>query len=203
MRLALISLLMIPLAVGCGPTCGEGTSLVEGECKADDDGAAELHIDGDDTGPSSTTTRLYECTDKNGQYETLFNCEEDTTLLYVGTEEVWTGEMCDGVDTVTLRSSSCGLPDGPDVTEIGQVIIDPCGGPVGTRHQIVVRVNATYQHLIEDVSVRISSDGLEKQDCIMTQDTADSGLFKLTLNSEETEDEVRTDIIQFMLWKSE
>jgi len=38
MRLALISLLMIPLAVGCGTKCGEGTHNEGGTCVADKGG---------------------------------------------------------------------------------------------------------------------------------------------------------------------
>ena len=179
MRLALISLLMIPLIVGC---------------ETKDDAVSSEQWD---------EQPVYDCRSPDTEQDNLFNCEEDITLLYVGTDEVWTGETCDGVDTIPLRSSSCSLPDDPNGNEIGQVSIDRCGGPVGTEHQIVIRVNNLYIDNINRASVRISSDDHDDQVCMMTQDSAHRGLYKLTLTSEGTGDEVRNDTLQFRLWKSD
>jgi hypothetical protein len=170
MRLALMSLLMIPLVVGCSNT---------------------------------DKTRLYDCTGPNNETYDVFNCEEDVTPIYVGIEEEWTGDMCDGVDSITLRSSSCNLAGDLRGSEVGQVDISPCGGPIGTEHQIFVRMNPIYKEEVDRASVRISSDGHGEQECMMTRDPADRGLHTLILTSEGATDEVRNDIIQFMLWKSD
>jgi hypothetical protein len=47
MRLALISLLMIPMVVGCGkPDCGEGNHVEDGNCVADEESDADANEDG-------------------------------------------------------------------------------------------------------------------------------------------------------------
>ncbi len=143
------------------------------------------------------------CGGDGGAVYNLFNCEDDFTLIYVGIPEVWTGDSCDGVEHIDLKSSSCDLPEDPNGNPVGTADITPCGGPIGTEHQIVVRVNNIYKEEVDHASVRISSDGHGEQECMMTRDPADRGLYTLILTSEGANDEVRNDIIQFMLWKSD
>ena len=66
----------------------------------------------------------------------LFNCEEDSTFVHVGEAEILSGDDCDGGDLLQLRSSSCEV-------SVGQASISPCGGPIDTEHEIVVKVNST------------------------------------------------------------
>ena len=168
MRLALMSLLMIPFAANCSNT---------------------------------DKTRLYDCTGPNSETNDVFNCEEDFTLIYVGTEEVWTGDMCDGVESIPLRSLSCDLPGDPDGNPVGTADITPCGGPIGTEHQIVVRVNTLYKDKVDRVSVRLNSGDRGEDEYDMQPDSADEGLYKITLVSVGSEGELRNDTIHIKLWE--
>jgi len=131
----------------------------------------------------------------------LFNCEDDATLIYVGIDEVWTGEACEGVDSIPLRSSSCELPDDVNGNEVGQVDISPCGGPAGTEHQIVVRLNPIYKEEVDRASVEIDSGDRGVVTYDMEPDSADEGLYKLTLVSVGSDGEVRNDVISIKLWE--
>lgn len=139
-----------------------------------------------------------------GEEETeygLFNCEEDETVVYVGIDEVWTGDACGGVDSIPLRSSSCELPDDLDGNEVGQLDISPCGGPIGTEHQIVVRLNPIYKEEVDRASVEIDSPGRGVEEYDMDPDSADEGLYKLTLVSVGSEGELRNDVVRIKLWE--
>ena len=138
--------------------------------------------------------------DEKTEYD-LFNCEDDFTLIYVGTPEVWTGEACDGVDTIELRSSSCELPSNPTGNLVGTADITPCGGPIGTEHQIVVRVNNLYKDQVDRASVRLNSGERGEDEYKMNPDSADEGLYKLTLVSVGSDEELRNDTIHIKLWE--
>ncbi len=167
MRLTLMSLLIMPVALGCS---------------------------------DKSTEPLYDCSDSNNEQYDLFNCQDDFTLLYVGTPEVWTGESCEGVDNISLRSASCDLPEDSNGNPVGTADITPCGGPIGTEHQIVVRVNNLYKDQVDQATVSISSGDRGEQECMMTPDSADEGLYRLTLVSTGSDDEVRNDTVSIKLW---
>jgi transcription elongation factor Elf1 len=120
------------------------------------------------------------------KYE-LFNCEEDVSFIYVGIDEVLEGDACtgyetdgDGIARFMLRSSSCNLPD--DVN-VGEVAVSPCGAPIGTQHQIVVTVYDLYKQNIAKVSARLDSKSRGADEYDMEPDSADEGLYELTLVS--------------------
>jgi len=138
--------------------------------------------------------------DEETEYR-LFNCEDDFTLMYVGVQDIMTGEACNGVDAITLLSSSCELPERPNGNEVGVANITPCGAPVGTEHQIVVQVNSLYQDQVDRISVRINSGDRGEDEYEMEPDSADEGLYKLTLESVGSEGELRNDTIHFNLWE--
>lgn len=141
------------------------------------------------------------CGDEEETEFGLFNCEEDSTLIYVGIDEVWTGDACGGVESIPLRSSSCELPDDQDGNEVGQVDISPCGGPIGTEHHIVVRLNPIYKEEVDRASVEIDSGDRGVEEYEMDPDSADEGLYKLTLVSVGAEGELRNDVIRIKLWE--
>ena len=174
MRLALISLLMMPLAVGCD---GEDSSKSNNGWS--DDGWSD-----DD----STDTANY----------ALFNCEDDASLIYVGTEDVISDEACDGIDTINLLSSSCYI--GENSNPVGSAAITPCGGPIGTEHKIVVQVNPLYGDQVDRASVRIHSDGRGTEEFDLDADADNNRLYKTSIISVGRDDEQRTDTIEFRLW---
>ena len=169
MRLALISLLMIPLVVGCD---GEDSS------KSNDDWSDDGWSD-----DNWADTANYE----------LFNCEDDASLIYIGTEDVISDEACDGIDAITLLSSSCEI-------DVGAASITPCGGPIGTEHEIVVAINTLYIDQVDRVSVRINSVDRGTEEYDLDADAADNRLYKMSLFSVGRADEQRADTIEFRLW---
>ena len=126
----------------------------------------------------------------------LFNCEEDATFVHVGEAEVLTGDACDGGDLLQLRSSSCEV-------SVGQTSISPCGGPIGTEHEIVVNVNSTYSHEISKVTAVLESGQRGEDEYTLTPDSADEGLYKVTLISVGSEGEQRDDLLRIKLWKED
>ena len=124
----------------------------------------------------------------------LFNCEEDSTFVHVGEAEILSGDDCDGGDLLQLRSSSCEV-------SVGQASISPCGGPIDTEHEIVVNVNSTYTHEISKVTAVLESGQRGEDEYTLTPDSADEGLYKITLISVGSEGEQRDDLLRIKLWK--
>ena len=124
----------------------------------------------------------------------LFNCEEDSTFVRVGEVEILSGDDCDGRDLLQLRSSSCEV-------SVGQASISPCGGPIDTEHEIVVNVNSTYTHEISKVTAVLESGQRGEDEYTLTPDSADEGLYKITLISVGSEGEQRDDLLRIKLWK--
>lgn len=127
---------------------------------------------------------------------TLFNCEEDSTFVRVGAESDVTGDDCEGDDLLQLTSSSCEV-------NVGQATVSPCGGPIGTEHEIVVKVNSTYSHEISKVTAVLESGQRGEDSYTLTPDSADEGLYKVTLISVGSENEQRDDLLRIKLWKED
>lgn len=128
----------------------------------------------------------------------LFNCEDDAAFISVGAEEVLTGEVL--CTSVPLLSSSC-LPDEKET--VGSAYIWPCAAPIGTEHDIVVEVDPPYPNQIAKATVRLESDGRGEDEYRLTQDSANEGLYKLTLISVGSEGERRQDVVQIKLWEED
>ena len=127
----------------------------------------------------------------------LFNCEEDSTLIDIGAEDILTEDQC---ETISLQSSSC-LSDGEET--VGEAYIWPCAAPIGTEHDIVIMVDRPYDQKIAKATVRLDSDGRGEDEYRLTQDSANEGLYKLTLISVGSEGERRQDFVQFKLWEED
>ena len=126
----------------------------------------------------------------------LFNCEEDYTFVYVGEPEIISGDACDGADNIEITSSSCEV-------SVGQATVSPCGGPAGTEHEIVVKVNSTYSHQIAKVTAHLGSGSRGDDEYKLTPDSADEGLYKITLISVGAEGEKRDDLLRIKLWEED
>ena len=127
----------------------------------------------------------------------LFNCEDDSALIDIGAEDVLTEDQC---ESIPLRSSSC--LDDVQAT-VGEAYIWPCAAPVGTEHDIVIMVDRPYDQQIAKATVRLESDGRGEDEYRLTQDSANEGLYKITLISVGSEDERRQDAVQFKLWEED
>lgn len=128
---------------------------------------------------------------------TLFNCEDDYTTIQVGIDEVISGSDCGGDNgTIELRSSTC-------EADIGTATLTPCGGPIDTEHSIVVRVDSNQSHQIAKVTARLDSGDRGEDEYRLNADSADPGLYKITLISVGSEDEIRDDLVTIRLWKED
>jgi len=127
----------------------------------------------------------------------LFNCEEDSALIDIGADEILTEDQC---ETIPLQSSSC-LSDGEET--VGEAYIWPCAAPIGTEHDIVIMVDRPYDQKIAKATVRLESDGRGEDEYRLTQDSANEGLYKLTVISVGSERERRQDFVQFKLWEED
>ena len=84
--------------------------------------------------------------------------------------------------------------------EVGLARVDPGGGPIGTNHDFVVEVYDEYQDVVDRASVRLKSPGRGEDEYDLEQDSADEGVYLVTLESEGAEGEQREDLLTFRLW---
>ena len=97
-------------------------------------------------------------------------------------------------------------------TKVGTATADPGSGPVGTSHVVTIRVLEDYVDRVGRVSVEVKSeavsdldddgqdDGRENDGYDLRQDSADPGLYAITLESLGAADEQRQDEFTIHLW---
>lgn len=115
------------------------------------------------------------------------NAADDVVEIEVG------AELLPAI-TFELRSST-------GQVVIGEVTVDPGGGPADTEHEIYVDIDDDYVALVDHASVETSSDGRGSRDFDMDPDSAEEGLFKLVIVSVADEGEARTDSFTIQLWE--
>lgn len=116
-----------------------------------------------------------------------FNGPEDALTLEVGTADL-------------LPAVGIDLTSSTEVVLIGTATVDPGGGPIGTEHAVVVEIFDAWQHIVDRVSLRLQSPGRGEDEFEMEQDSADEGVWQLSLVSAGTEDETRTDTLTVRCW---
>lgn len=116
-----------------------------------------------------------------------YNALDDTLEIEVGIEDT-----LDPVDIVLFSTTG--------EVEVGTAVVRPGGGPIGTRHDMVVVVFDEYQDVVDRASVRTNSGNRGKDEYDLTRDSADEGVYKLTLESDGAAGEIRTDELTFRLW---
>jgi len=124
--------------------------------------------------------------DEEVAYE-QFNSRDDTVEIQVGVEE----ELDDLL--IDLHSNT-------GEVIVGEADVSPGGGPSGTIHEIVVRVDDAFEEIVDRVSVRTSSGARGDDEYDLEPDFADEGFYKLELQSVADEGEVRTDTLTIRLW---
>lgn len=98
--------------------------------------------------------------------------------------------------TVDLHSST-------GAVVVGSATVDPGSGPVGTEHTITVIVADDYANVVDRASVRTASPDRGEDEYDLEADSADEGIYVLTLVSVGDEGEQRTDTLTFRLWDIE
>ncbi len=115
------------------------------------------------------------------------NATDDVVAIEVG------AELLPAV-TLELHSST-------GQVVIGQVTVDPGGGPADTEHEVFVDMDDDYVGLVDHASVETESDGRGSRAFDMDPDSAEEGLFKLVIVSVAEEGEARTDSFTIQLWE--
>lgn len=85
-------------------------------------------------------------------------------------------------------------------TLIGTAEIDPGSGPVGTDHDVWVRIGDAWEETVGRVSIEVDSGERGVESFELQRDSADHGLWNIELRSEGEEGETRTDTFLFQLW---
>lgn len=121
---------------------------------------------------------------------TQFNGTDDSLTIQVGSADL-------------LPEVSAELSSSTGEVVVGLVSVDPGGGPIGTEHGMVVVIDDLYEHIVDRVSVRLDSGDRGEDEFELQQDSADEGVWKLTLVSVGEEDEVREDTLTVNCWDLE
>ena len=129
--------------------------------------------------------------DEEVEYE-QFNADADSIEVEVGVESLLDPRVAD------INSST-------GEVVIGSVEVDPGGGPVGTNHDVVVIINDDWEGEVDRVSVRTAPPDddrvVAEDEYDLTQDSADEGYYKTTLESVGEPGEVRTDTFTIRVWR--
>ena len=125
-------------------------------------------------------------TDDDVAYE-QFNAPDDTLELQVGVEQELDPLL------IVLYSNTGEIA-------VGEAEVSPGGGPSGTIHEIVVRVDDAFEEIVDRASVRTTSGARGDDEYDLEPDFADEGFYKLELQSVADAGEVRTDTLTIRLW---
>lgn len=127
------------------------------------------------------------CNKDEGIKYDQYNSTNDTMTLQVGTET-----LLDAIEIPLMSSTG--------QVEVGLARVDPGGGPIGTNHDFVVEVYDEYQDVVDRASVRLDSQRRGTDEYDLEQDSADEGVYLITLESEGSDGEEREDTLTFRLW---
>ncbi len=133
----------------------------------------------------------------------LAGCKQDDELTYSqvnGTEDSLDIEV--GIEEL-LDLAEVPLTSSTGQVDIGLAWVDPAGGPIGTEHEIVLEVYDDYEDLVDRASVRVDSGERGEDEFDLERDSADEGFYKIVLETNGSEGEIRTDSMTFRLWDSD
>lgn len=99
------------------------------------------------------------------------------------------------------------------LTIVGDAVVDPASGPVGTLHHVSVILFDEFEGLVDRVTVQtvaepvadLDGDGEDdsrgREEHEMRQDSADPGAWAVSIQSLGSDDERRSDTFTIMLWQ--
>jgi len=134
---------------------------------------------------------------------TLFACSEDVEVVYAqfnADTDVVTVQV--GVEQTT-EPVEIALHSTTGTVEIGTALIDPGGGPIGTEHVVIVEVSDDWENQVVRATVSADAGDRGEDEYTMEPDSADEGMYQLTLVSVGEEGEVRDDILTIRLWEED
>lgn len=131
---------------------------------------------------------LCSCTPDDEIIWAQFNGDNDQLAV-----DVRPGDIDDAELIIDLLSNT-------ETEIVGTAAMSPTAGPVGTDHFLMVVIAESYVDIVGRASIQVDSGerGIVEYD--MIQDSANAGAWVLTMTSLGDEMEVRTDIIQLLLW---
>ena len=132
---------------------------------------------------------LWACDKDDEVTYTQFNDTDDVLTIQVGAPSV--------LDAVTTELHST-----TGSVVVGTATVDPGGGPVGTEHRLTVVVDDAYEDQVVRVTVRTDSGSRGEDEYELVGDSADEGLWQITLVSAGAADEVREDAFTIRLWEN-
>lgn len=117
-----------------------------------------------------------------------WNADDDQLQVEVGIDD-----LLEEIE-IPLRSST-------GEVEVGIARVDPAGGPIGTLHEVVIIVDDDYADAVDRASVRTESGDRGQDEYDLARDSAEEGVYKLTIESDGAAGEIRTDTLTFRLWE--
>ena len=126
------------------------------------------------------------CEDEKTEYEP-FSSHEDSVNVKVGS-----ADLLDGESTEVLSNTGANV--------VGEAMVSPGGGPIGTEHMLTATVSQENQYIVDRVSVEITSPHRPDRELDLVRDSEDRELFVLDLVSVGEDGESRTDIFTFKFW---
>ncbi len=133
---------------------------------------------------------VFDCAE-NGVDLVRFNNEDDEVRVEVTTSS----DVGDPVTADLLSTTGAVV--------VGEVTVDPGSGPVGTLHIVTIDIDDEYEDIVVRASLSIDAGERGLDDFILTRDSADSGLWRLELESSGVDGEARTDVFSIELFEAD
>ena len=132
---------------------------------------------------------LLSCEEEEVNYN-QFNSTTDIMEISVGASE-----ELDPIE-ISLHSST-------GQVVVGNATINPGGGPIGTRHTLVVEVDDTWEAQVSRVIVVTDSGDRGTEEFTLDRDSADPGYHQVDIVSTGEDGETRTDTLTIQLYTEE
>lgn len=114
-----------------------------------------------------------------------------------------TGDSGDtGGDELVPEVSAVVLSSNTGAVSVGWGCVSPSAGPIGTVHQVKVRVAPDYKDAVERVSIRTASGDRGEDEYDLEKDATGEGYWVTELQSQGEPGEVRSDTFTFRLWQA-
>lgn len=132
----------------------------------------------------------------------LLGCEEEEVEYsqFNGTSDII--EVSVGVDE-EQPSTEIDLLSSTGQVIVGTATITPGGGPIGTRHMLVVNVDDQWEARVSRAIVTTDSGDRGTEEFRLERDSADAGYHQIDIVSVGEEGETRTDILTIKLYTEE
>jgi hypothetical protein len=129
----------------------------------------------------------------------LLGCEEEEVNYnqFNGTTD--TIDVSVGVDE-ELPPTEVNLLSSTGLVVVGTATINPAGGPIGTRHLLVVEVDNQWENRVSRVVVTTDAGDRGTEEFTLQQDSADAGYHQIEIVSVGVEGETRTDTLTISLY---